>query len=127
MPLLAGLAAIVASCSGTQVSDVNKPLSQAEISIDDTGGAQARVQDFAAKNHFAIQPLVTKPQGAVMFSMRLFRDDLSVMVTVLPGSALRITAYPLCACELNRRIGLKSAADAVVTELKREIEGTDNP
>ena len=109
----------VSSCSQATGADVNKPLASAEIpNARPYDQVRNIVAQFAEQNHFAVQPLISSPQGKVQFSMRLFRDDVSVMITQLQGGPIQVTAYPLCACELHARLGLQSAADETAASLK---------
>jgi hypothetical protein len=122
MVIIAASALAFASCDGRMIHDVNKPLAQAELSAPpDFKRVNQIVAEFSRKNHFAVQPLINQPQGAVDFSMRLFRDDISVTIARVHGESLQVAAFPLCACELDRRIGLQTAADATVNDLRREL------
>jgi hypothetical protein len=117
------LALTLSSCGGEPVTaDVNHPLAAEEIHIPRTyPEVRVVVAKFAEQNHFAVLPLVSQPQGLVVFSMRLFRDDVSVLVTQLKGGPIQVTAYPLCACELEKRAGLQSAANSAVNDLTRRL------
>jgi hypothetical protein len=53
--------------------------------------------------------------------MRLFRDDVSIIVTQVRGEPIQVSAYPLCVCELGRRFGLQQAANEAVAELKANL------
>jgi hypothetical protein len=79
------------------------------------------IQTFADENHFAAQPLISKPQGAAEFSVRLFRDDVSLLVTKLRDGPIQITAYPLCACDLDKRAGLQTAGKVATADLKERL------
>lgn len=116
-------ALMVVSCKPAEKPNgVSKPLAQTDIPVMlDADRANKLVGVFASKNHFAVQPLIGRRQGAVAFSVRLFRDDISVLVTQLNGGSIQVTAYPLCACELGRRLGLRSAAENTVAELRRQL------
>jgi hypothetical protein len=106
------------------LADVNRPLAQADVSAKLTAKQVNRlVNEFSRRNHFAVQPLVSQPRGLVQFSIRLFRDDISIVVTQLQDGPIQVMAYPLCACELNRRVGLQAAANEAVDELKRKLAG----
>lgn len=119
------IALALSACNAHDVSnDVNKPLAQAQVpSTSDFKTVNKLISAFAARNHFALQPLISQPQGAVDFSMRLFRDDITVTITRLRGGPIQLAGFPLCACELNRRIGLQSAANSAVDELQRQLSG----
>ena len=119
------LAMVVGPCSvkaAAPVSDVNRPIATAEVpQHSNLDRIRRTVAAFADRNHFALQPVIGKPQGAVVFSTRLFRDDISLMVTQLRRGPIQLSAYPLCICDLGRRVGLQEAADASVKELKNRL------
>jgi hypothetical protein len=73
---------------------------------------------FSRENNFAVQEQATRPQGMLDFSIELFRDDIRVSVSRLRGEGVMLFAYPLCASERGRRLGLQVAADSAVTKLK---------
>ena len=117
------LALLLVSCNDvTTDPDINRPLANAQIRTSrNFDQIRPIVVAFAEQDHFAVQPIISRPQGDVTFSMRLFRDDVSVMITGLQGSDIRVAAYPLCACQLKRRVGLQNAADAAVNDLKERL------
>jgi len=123
--LLAIAIALVASDCPTEpsaVSDVNRPVATAQVanqfSLEQTSGA---VRRFAKNRHFAVQEVIAAPRGMVEFSTMLFRDDLRVSVSKLRGQSIEIHAYPLCACEAGRILGLQAAADAAVADMQSEL------
>jgi hypothetical protein len=103
-------------------ADINKPLAQAEVASQaDLSRINALVRNFARKNHFAVQEIVSNGRGRTDFSVRLFRDDISVTINRIRFEPIKLAAFPLCACERERRIGLQEAADAAVRDLSQEL------
>jgi hypothetical protein len=114
---------LLASCSScSKANDVNKPISQAKITTNMRfDGVMAVVNKFAQENNFAVQENVSQPRGMMEFSVRLFRDDITVMVSKLRSEPIEVASYPLCVCEMGRRVGLQTSADAAVSELSKEL------
>lgn len=113
-----------AACGGTDPvsADINKPLAQAEvISQADLARINAIVRDFSREHQFAVQEIVSNGRGRTDFSTRLFRDDISVTINRIRGDPIKVAAFPLCACERERLMGLQEAADAAVRDLRRAL------
>ncbi|MFL6844025.1 MAG: hypothetical protein ACJ8ER_04000 [Allosphingosinicella sp.] len=120
--ILLTLSALLVSCSGSHADDVNKPLARSEVkSMGDNAQTELTISSFAKKNNFAIQPLLNQPRGLLKFVQRLFRDDITIVISQMDGDNIEVAAYPLCACELGRRVGLQSDANAAVEELAHEL------
>jgi len=126
MALLFALAPAVSSCglkSGNP--DISKPLSAAGIrNSQDSSQVRAVVADFAEQNQFAARTLIDHEQGSVDFSMRLYRDDISILVTRLRNGPIQVATYPLCACETSKRVGLQSAAHEATSALAKRLSQT---
>lgn len=117
-----GLAILLTSCACRAASDVNRPLAQTQVqSVTSFGRANAIVAEFSRKTHFAVQLLPAPRPSNSDFSLRLFRDDLTVTINRVHGGPIHVAAFPLCACELDRRFGLQAAADDVVRELEKQL------
>ena len=125
MMLAIAMALIASDCptESPPVSDVNSPVATAavagQISLEQASEA---VRRFAKRRHFAVQEVIAAPQGMVEFSTTLFRDDLRLSVSKLRGQPIQIHAYPLCACEAGRVLGLQAAADAAVADVRSELD-----
>jgi hypothetical protein len=117
------LALFLLSCSNSPVSsDINRPLAAAEIAQPrQFEQVRAVVDQFADANHFAVQPVFNRDDDPMTFSIRLFRDDLTMLVSQVHGESIQVAAYPLCACELGKRIGLQSAATAATADLRARL------
>ena len=110
------------SAASRAASDVNRPLAQAQIqSVANFDRVHSIVEEFSRESHFAVQVLPAPQPSNTDFSVRLFRDDLTVTINKVRGGPIDVAAFPLCACELNRRFGLQEAAEAAVNELKRDL------
>jgi hypothetical protein len=119
------IALMLASCGaacGSDPDQVNRPLAQANVvSSADFAHVSEIVREFSRRNNFAVQEVVSHPQGNVEFVIRLFRDDISVSVSKMVGAPIFLAASPLCVCEVGRRIGLQAASDAAIRELQQEL------
>lgn len=116
------LASCGAICGGDAATQVNRPLARADVTSQaDFAHVSEIVRAFSRRNNFAVQENISRPQGNVEFDMRLFRDDISVSVNKMRGEPIALMAYPLCVCELGRRIGLQVAADAAISELREDF------
>lgn len=119
--LLFSLLAVL-SCHSNVGPPVNKPLASHTVRGDITfEHTRSAIMRYADENHFAVQVGTAQPHSPVMFSFRLFRDDVSVIVTRLKEGVTLVAAYPLCACELGNRIGLQEAAESASAGLTREL------
>jgi hypothetical protein len=76
---------------------------------------------FSRENNFAVQEQATRPEGMLDFSIVLYRDDIRMSVSRLRGEGVDLAAFPLCASERGRRLGLQVAADAAVSKLKEAL------
>jgi hypothetical protein len=122
MVLAMGLVALVEACGSISSTAADRPLSSVEVRDRHSfGHVRHTVAAFADRNHFAVQPIISRPQGRVEFSMRLFRDDVSLIITRLDGGPIEVAAYPLCVCEIGCRAGLQEAADSAVADLKARL------
>lgn len=119
----AAVGMILASCgTAAPVRDVNKPIAEATVKTKPAWNDIRRIiETFSKENHFAIQENVTAPQGMIDFNVRLFRDDISIVIDKLHDEPAHVAAYPLCTCELNHRIGLQDAADTSVKDLSKRL------
>jgi hypothetical protein len=79
------------------------------------------VKRFAVKGQFAVQQTLPAPQGMMEFATHMFRDDIRLSVVKVRGEPIEILAYPLCVCEVGRRLGLEAAANAAVAEMRAEL------
>jgi hypothetical protein len=123
LPLLC--CALLGTSCGTNragAADVNRPLAEAQFaSAAGYDTFRPAIWNFSRSHNFAVQELITRPQGNLDFNIVLFRDDISLSVSRLHGDKVQLAALPLCVCELNRRIGLQEAADAAVNELAKAL------
>jgi hypothetical protein len=116
------LASCGAACGSDAATQINRPLAQADVeSPADFAHVSDVVRQFARQNNFAVQEILSRPQGNVEFAMRLFRDDISVSVSRMVGDPIDLAAMPLCVCELGSRVGLQAASDAAVRELRESL------
>ena len=115
----------MASCADGQTSsNVNRPIAQADVSDPVSWSvARERIKIFAAENHFAVQENLVRPRGMLDFNVRLFRDDISIVVDKVRNEPIHVAAYPLCACEMSQRPDIQPAADEAVAGLKRNLSG----
>ena len=101
----------------------NKPLAQATSEAPNQyQDIKSIVWDFARRENFAVQEILDSPRGELDFSVRLFRDDISVTINKLKGEPIQIAAFPLCVCEISKRPGIPTAARAAVEGLRASIE-----
>lgn len=108
------------SCSEERM--VNKYLAQATaLNAKSYNLLQSDIKSFSDSNGFAVQEILTTPRGNLDFSVRLFRDDITVLIDRLKGEEISIAAYPLCACQLDRRLGLQEGSEKVVRELRSRL------
>jgi hypothetical protein len=115
-------ATLLMSCACRASSDVNRPLTQAQVqSAAEFTRVNEIVSEFSRVEHFAVQVLPAPQPSTSDFSLRLFRDDLTLTVNRVRGGPIEIAAFPLCACELGRRFGLQTAADDAVSQLKKRL------
>lgn len=124
LKVAAAIAALALGSCGTggMANDVNKPIAQSEIQKQARWNEISQaVQSFAKRNNFAVQEQITEPRGMVDFNVRLFRDDITIMIGKIRNGPVEVTAYPLCACEMDKRFGLQAAADAAVADLTKEL------
>jgi hypothetical protein len=115
---------MLASCEDSEKMppEFNRPIAQSEVqSQTDFDRVRQIVSTFSHSNNFAIQETVSVPQGRLDFSIRLFRDDITVTVSRLHGEPIKLAAFPLCVCELGKRKGLQASADAAVNGLAEEL------
>lgn len=115
-------AILLSSCACRAASDVNSPLAQVQIeSVATFDSVNSVITEFSQKSHFAVQVLPLPKPSNTDFSVRLFRDDLTVTINKIRGGPIDVAAFPLCACERDRRFGLQSAADDVISELRARL------
>ncbi len=115
-------ATLLMSCVCRASSDVNGPLAQAQVqSTAEFTGVNEIVAEFSRMEHFAVQVLPAPRPSTSDFSLRLYRDDLTMTVNRVRGGPIEVAAFPLCACEMGRRFGLQTAADEAVSELKKRL------
>ena len=110
------------SCGERNVrTDINRPIAQARVaervSLERT---LAVVRSFAREHNFALQEPKT-PKGMLEFHVRLFRDDISLVISKLTDGPVEVMAYPLCACEADRRLGIAAVAESEVNNLQNRI------
>ena len=119
LPLLC-CALMLASCgNGRPAADINRPMAQAQLETAASYDAlRPAIWKFSRDNNFAVQEQQTRPEGMLDFSIQLFRDDIRMSISRLRGENVMLFAYPLCASERGRRLGLQVGADAAVTKLK---------
>ena len=116
------LASCGAACGSDPPAQVNRPLAQADVTRPlELARVEEIVRAFARKNGFAAQEAMIHSQGMLEFDMRLFRDDISISISKLRNNPIGLAAYPLCVCELGRRVGLRAAADASIRELREDL------
>jgi len=119
MLLVLALAAVQA-CGSESADAVNRPLSSAEVAPPRSFDRVRRtVGEFADRDHFAVQTILNPRRQDPSFSIRLFRDDISVTVNKAKDSPIQIAAFPLCICELGCRAGLQEAE--AVAELRQRL------
>lgn len=78
---------------------------------------RGKIWSFARRNHFAVQEIGIRPTGRMDFSIRLFRDDISVLISKGHGEPIALAAYPLCTCERHKRPSIQSSAEVAIEEL----------
>ena len=97
-------------------------MAQAQVqSTAEFTGVNEIVAEFSRMEHFAVQVLPAPRPSTSDFSLRLYRDDLTMTVNRVRGGPIEVAAFPLCACEMGRRFGLQTAADEAVSELKKRL------
>jgi hypothetical protein len=116
----------VACDAGPSASQVNLPLARATVVTAKSPKTLLKhITDYSGRNQFAVQKILMQPRGELDFSVRLFRDDITLTVNRMKGESLKIAAFPLCACERETRAGLQPAADQAVAELRDALAMAD--
>ncbi len=117
-------AMMLTSCASIHATnrDVNSPLAQVRFDTsEDYDALGPMIWSLSRSKNFAVQEIITRPRGQVDFTIRLYRDDLTLVISRLRGEAIQLAAYPLCSCQRGKRLGLQDAADASIKDLKEAL------